>query len=300
MQEENFSKLKERVWESLEKTDLKNIQRLLQEIKEPTLITGVGGSRVVSAYLAKVLNKKNKIITEDISPRDTLYKDIQAYKNIIACSYSGNNYGVKTSFKNNLKPYLLSHNSLDGINNLTYFVKDIEHSFISLSSTLIPVSIILAYYLDNDLTIIEDILKEYQFNVTNNLVYEIMSGYESNISSKFLESTMVESGIAIPIVHDKYDYCHGRSTLSYHYNHSLIFFNTLNELDLLYQEQLPKYYANTIELVQKYNDNIINDYYFLVQCMYLCKAIAEKKKMDLSKVKYSPLVRKLYYYEGKM
>lgn len=45
-------------------------------------------------------------------------------------------------------------------------------------------------------------------------MFEIFSGYETSTSSKYLEPTMLLSGIGIPIVHDKYTYCHGRSTLS--------------------------------------------------------------------------------------
>jgi len=38
----------------------------------------------------------------------------------------------------------------------------------------------------------------------------------------------------------------------------------------------------------------------LIQSMYLTKYIAEKKSKDLSKVEYSPIVKKLYRYSGKI
>lgn len=44
---------------------------------------------------------------------------------------------------------------------------------------------------------------------------------------------MVESGIGLPIIHDKYSYCHGRSTLATTNNNIAIYFNLNTELDKL-------------------------------------------------------------------
>ena len=40
-----------------------------------------------------------------------LYKSLTGYSNVIACSYSGNNFGVDLAFRNDLKKYLLSNNA---------------------------------------------------------------------------------------------------------------------------------------------------------------------------------------------
>ena len=45
---------------------------------------------------------------------------------------------------------------------------------------------------------------------------------------------------------------------------------------------------------------ILDDYQMLIQSMYLTKHIAEKKSKDLSKVEYSPIVKKLYKYNGQI
>ena len=51
---------------------------------------------------------------------------------------------------NELKHYLLSTKELDNVDyNLTYNIDSKEKSFIALSSTLIPCSILLNYYLNN-------------------------------------------------------------------------------------------------------------------------------------------------------
>lgn len=298
---ENFMKLQERVLDSLEKTDLIKIKSILCSIKEPTLVSGSGGSAVTSIFLSKVLSVKNNIICENVSARDLIYKNITCFKNIIFCSYSANNYGVTTSFNNHLKKYIVSKNFKEGVTNINYSAIDVEKSFISLSSTLIPMTIILAYYLDNNIDIIKDILNitpEFCFSDSN--IYEVLSGYDTITASKFIESTLTESGIGIPIIHDKYDYCHGRSTLSYNYNSNLILLNNNNKLDQLYNNILDQYYNNVIRLDRKYEDDIINDYYFTYLSMFLCKKIAEAKNMDLSIVDYSPLAKKLYYFKGGM
>jgi hypothetical protein len=38
----------------------------------------------------------------------------------------------------------------------------------------------------------------------------------------------------------------------------------------------------------------------LTQSMYLTKQIAEEKNIDLSKIEYSPIVKKLYKYNGEI
>lgn len=298
---DNFSKLQNRVLDSLSMTDLIKIQKILSNIDGPTLSSGVGGSSVVSIFLSKVLSNKNNIICESVTPRDLIYKNLNCYKNIIACSYSGNNFGIETSFNNNLKKYLFSRNTFENVTNIKYEISDIEHSFISLSSTLIPMTILLAYYLENDLSIIKEILSlTYNFNFKNSDIYEILSGYDSNTAHTFIESTMVESGIGIPVVHDKYDFCHGRSTFNLCYSSNLIFFNCNSKLDRLYDTELNTYYNDIIKINKMFDDEIINDYYFTYISMLLCKQIAEEKNKDLSNVNYSKLVKKLYFYKGGM
>lgn len=301
---DNFKLLEERVLDSLEKTDLEKIRYHLKKIETPTITTGVGGSSVVSTYVAKVLSKKNGIIAESQEPRDMLYKSLRGYDNVLACSYGGKNYGVETSFSNNLNKYLLSRNESvqEDVTNLTYQTSlPKEDSFISLGATLIPMSIMLAYYNDNDISIIKEILqaaREYKVDI--NKVYEILTGYDTNTASTYLESTLTESGIACPVVHDKYSMCHGRTTLSYHHDHSLIHLDRNTELDRLYKEESPEYYQDVITLEGKYQDPIIDDFYLTYQAMLLSKVMAESNGTDLSRIDYSPIVKKIYSFKGKM
>lgn len=291
----NFEYLKGSVVDALNNTDTKYINYELSKLYKPTLVNGVGGSSVVSDFGAKVLSVKNSIVVRNTEPRDMIYMDKSGYSNVIACSYSGNNFGVDLSFDNNLKKYLLSRNTNEEAVNLQYKTTiDNERSFISLGATLIPISVLINYYLNGDESFLDDI-EECVFSFDTECdVYEIFSGYDTSTTSKYLESTMVESGIGIPIVHDKYSYCHGRSTMSINNNSIAIFLNRNTELDRLLLREISKYYKNVIVIDGKYKDMILDDYQMLVQAMYLTKFIAESKSKDLSKVEYSPLCKTLY------
>lgn len=298
----NFEFLKDRVIDSLEHTDLEFIRNELSKLEKPTIFSGVGGSSVVSEFGAKVINRKNGVITINSEPRDFIYRNNDSFKNVVSCSYSGNNYGVELSFLGDLKKYLLSNNSFND-REVTYLKYDTtidkEESFVSLASTLIPVSILMNYYLNGKDNQMLDSIEEtyFDFDIGNNL-YEIFTGYDTNTASKYLESTIVESGIGIPIVHDKYSYCHGRSTFGINYNGIAIYYNRNTAFDKIMLEELKRYYKTIIIIDSKFHDQILDDYQMLIQSMYLTKYIAERRFKDLSKVNYSPIVKKLYKYNG--
>jgi len=301
---DNFELLEERVIDALNHTDLEKIRSELKKIQTPTLVTGVGGSNVVSEFTSKVLREKNKIIATNNEPRDLIYDNLYGFENVISCSYGGGNYGVELAFRNNLKKYLLSNNRYDN-DEIIYLKFETtiprEKSFIALSTTLIPISIMMNYFLDGEKEKILKEIKEKKFDFDVDCDgYEIFSGIDTSTTATYLESTFAESGIGIPIVHDKYGYCHGRSTLSINYNNIAIYLNKNTQLDKLMLEELKKYYKEVIVIESKENNPILDDYQMLIQSMYLTKYIAEKKQKDLSGVDYSPLVKKLYKYKGEL
>lgn len=297
----NFDYLDKRVLDSLSNSDLDYINYELSKISTPTIISGVGGSSVVSIFTSRVLNKKNKIVSTNMEPRDIRYTDITGYSNIISCSYSGNNYGVVLAFDNLLKHYLLSKQKLDGVTNLTYTPTiEKERSFISLGATIVPISIILNYYLEDNKQLITELIHPFEFDFNQSDVFEIFTGLDTSTTSKYLESTMVESGIGIPIIHDKYSFCHGRSTTCYNSNHSAIYLNRNTELDKLLLSEIRKYFKDVIVIESGFKDDILDDYYMLIQAMYLTKVIAEQKQIDLSKIDYNPITNKVYKFSGKL
>lgn len=298
----NFELLGNRVIDSLNNTDIDSNNKILKSIDKPTIVSGVGGSSVVSEFVSKVLSDKNNIITENREPRDCKYKRLTGYSNIIACSYSGNNLGVDLSFDNDLKHYLLSNNKKDNCINITYKTTiDKEKSFISLAGTLIPISNILTYYFDGDKDRVVDIINNYydkfNFNTDCN-AYEIFTGSDTSTVSKYLESTLVESGIGIPIVHDKYSFCHGRSTIGLEYNNNCIFINTNTRLDKLLLDNIKDHYNEIIIIDSDYKDKYEREFDMLIKSMYLTKYIAESNNKDLTNVEYTDFNKNLYKYNG--
>jgi len=298
----NFKYLKERVLDTLNVSDLEYIKYELNKIKESTVFTGVGGSSVVSEFGSKIIRIKNEIISINSEPRNFVYNRFRGFKNVISCSYGGNNYGVNLAFNNNLKHYLFSNNRLED-SSITYLkyatTLDIERSFISLGATLVPISVLLDYYLDDNKHLIKNLIQEYDYNFDVGAnAYEIFSGIDTSTTSKYLESTLVEAGIGIPIVHDKYSYCHGRSTISINSDNIAIYLYRGTELDKLLIEILKPYYKDIIVLSSSFKDDILSDYQLLVQAMYLTKYIAIKKNKDLSDVEYAKVVKKIYKYRG--
>ena len=305
---ENFELLLPRVIDTLKVSDLKRIKNELNSIKGNTIIIGAGGSSVVADFASKVINRD--FLNICMSSRDLNYSNIDLFDNILVISYSGRGYVVESAINKNKKVYLLtnSDNKYNNVNVIKYESKiKRENSFISLASTLMPISILLNYYNQIDIKEIEKIFNKVstdiisgKTSINKNNIYEIMGGKEYSSSMKYLETTMVESGIAIPIIHDKYDYCHGRSTISYINNNGLIYFDNNKELDKLMLKELKKYYEEII-IIEKYNkSNLINDYYGIIKSMYLTKLLATNKNKNLSKVDHSPLVYKLYNYRGEM
>ena len=297
-----FSRLEERINDAIERTDIQELFNNLKGIDAPTIATGVGGSGIVSSYFCKVLSAKNSIICTDVTPRDLLYKPLNGYKNVIACSYSGKNIGVKASFSNDLKKYLFSINAIDGAVPLQYRVGDEEESFISVAGTLIPMSLLFLYYTDCDLGLLKEILHS-GFNwecLPASRVVEVLYGYEQCTAAKLLESTMTEGGLAAPVLHDKYDYCHGRCKLNDSQNNDLIYFSAVNELDDLFDKELPLFYDSVTVMNCRYEDIVINDFYLSYASLLLCKKMAEAKGKDLSKKIVPDISEKLYLFSGQL
>lgn len=303
--EENFKLLFDRIIDTLETTDLIKIKKQLENIKGNTIFVGSGGSKVVATFASKVLNGSNVK-----SSRDLNYMDLNNIDNIMIFSYSGIGYTIENLLKNNKKIYLFTNGNkeYENVENIKYNSSlKREHSFISLASTLMPMTILYNYYKNLEINrfklILNDMFeKAKNINIESNNVYEILTGYDTLTASSYLESTMVESGIAIPIIHDKYDYCHGRTTTSYKSHNGLIYYENTKELDKLLLDNLSKYYTEIVKIEKYYSDDFVidNDYYATIKSMYLTKKLAENKQIDLSKIEYSPLVKKLYYFKGEM
>ncbi len=331
----NFSKLGERI---LQVNDpylgkYNDIREMLYELtidNEPTLIMATGGSKVVAYYLQLIIERLGLtgIICEVIEPRDYFYKaNREMFSNLIVISASGNTNGINEAlldFKGN--KYLLTENMKESNFQIVSWgneLYDKEKSFISLATSLGPISLLLDsttslnLELDsNEIKKMNDKIKELllmgsekidRLNVKfkDTSLIQIISGYETKSSASVLESNLTEVGLTSSVIHDKGSYCHGRSNLLFQYPNSRIIYlsHGLKELDSLLIDTINSEYSNvSVFDTGDLNDNIFwKEYYLILQMYFLSKKIAEDKNIDLTQPEYNPtLVKRLYKFKGEM
>lgn len=331
----NFSKLEERIMQVNDPClgKYNDIREMLYELtidNKPTLIMATGGSKVIAYYLQLIIERLGLtgIICEVIEPRDYFYKaNRDIFSNLIVISASGNTNGISEAllnFKGN--KYLITEN----VKEYNYQVVswgnelyDREKSFISLATSLGPISLLLdsttslnLELSSNEIKRINDKIKELllrskekinKLNVDfkDTSLIQIMSGYETKSSASVLESNLTEVGLASAVIHDKGSYCHGRSNLLFQYPNcrTIYLSHGLKELDDLLIDSINDEYSNiSVFNTNDLSDNIFwKEYYLILQMYFLSKKIAEDKNIDLTQPEYNPaLVKKLYKFKGEM
>lgn len=331
----NFSKLEEKVMQVNDPYlgKYNDIREMLYELtidNKPTLIMATGGSKVIAYYLQLIIERLGLtgIICEVIEPRDYFYKaNRDMFSNLIVISASGNTNGISEAlldFKGN--KYLITENKKESNYQVVSWSNELydkEKSFISLATSLGPISLLLdsttSLNLDlssNEIKRINDKIKELllrskekinklKVDFKDTSLIQIMSGYETKSSANVLESNLTEVGLAPAVIHDKGSYCHGRSNLLFQYPNSRIIYlsHGLKELDDLLIDSINGEYSNiSIFDTNDLSDNIFwKEYYLILQMYFLSKKIAEDKNIDLTQPEYNPtLVKKLYKFKGEM
>lgn len=331
----NFSKLKERIMQVNDPClgKYNDIREMLYDLtidNKPTLIMATGGSKVIAYYLQLIIERLGLtgIICEVIEPRDYFYKaNRDMFSNLIVISASGNTNGISEAlldFRGN--KYLITENKKESNYQVVSWSNELydrEKSFISLATSLGPISLLLdsttSLNLElgsNEIKRINDKIKELlsrskekinKLNVDfkDTSLIQIMSGYETKTSASVLESNLTEVGLAAPVIHDKGSYCHGRSNLLFQYPNSKLIYlsHGLKELDSLLIESINSEYSNiSVFDTNDLSDNIFwKEYYLILQMYFLSKKIAEDKNIDLTQPEYNPtLVKKLYKFKGEM
>ncbi len=331
----NFSKLEERIMVINDPIlgKFNDVREMLYELtinNRPTLIMATGGSKVVAYYLQLIIERLGfgEIICEVIEPRDYFYKaNRESFSNLIAISASGNTNGIKealTNFKG--KKYLVCENEKDEDYEVISWGNERyekEKSFISLATSLGPITLLLDASTSLNLEIGSNEIKRINYKIKELLIrsankidkleinfkdtslIQIMSGYETKVSSSVLESNLVEVGLSYPVIHDKGSYCHGRSNLLFRYPNSSIIYLTheLKEIDNMLINSINDEYSNlTIFNTHDLDENIFwKEYYLTLQMYFLSKKIADDKNIDLTMPEYNPrLVKKMYNFKGEM
>lgn len=297
----NYAQMEKRILYSLQNTE-EDFYRKLAEIHGTTLITAVGGSMVVALFLAKVLELKNNVLCDVEEISRAFHRKFSFFENLIVVSASGSNHGVRQILKADFfHKYLITANTkaLKDVDFIHYPVLDNEKSFVALSKTLIPITLLLRYYYPFDFVYQE---KKINYEVIDfKKDYEVLYDYTSQATAHFLESTFIEAGISSLILHDKYSFCHGRSTLATKRSSILIYLlSKETDLDQVLLEHIHLNYEDILFLKTDYEDPILADYDLLLQAFSLVKELSSKTKRDLSNVKYSKIVSKIYHFKGEM
>lgn len=328
----NFSKLEERIMNinNPELNKANDIRQMLYQLTidgKPTLIVATGGSKVIAYYLQLIMESYG-VVCEVIEPRDYFYKaNRNQFSNLIGISASGNTNGIKEALKDfNGNNILITQNYQEENYQVISWGNDkydTERSFISLASTLGPMTLMLNATTSLNMEIgydkiikINDKIRELLIRSAEKIdalsidfkdtsLIQIMSGYDTKTSSSVLESNLAEIGLAAPVIHDKGSFCHGRSNLVFHYPNSQVIYlchqrkNLDNILiDLISSEYSKISIFDTLDLDEDY---FWKEYYLALQMYFLSKKIADDKKIDLTQPEYNlQLVKKLYKFKGEM
>lgn len=320
---ETFDLLLSRIIDSNRNIDYETMIYKLEKIKSACICIGTGGSNIVSEYAKEVLNYDNGVLAMNLEPRTFLYTNSMGCHNACIFSYGGHNYGIDEVIKKTNKErinslvftaddrHLLELNPSHIIN--YQGVLDKEISFISIASTFIPMSLMLRYHLRYQNIDFEKLVKDIYLDSTNftanmdidlvNNDIDVMTGDNTFTASFAFESTAVEAGLVRPLLHEKYSYCHGRTTLPYYYKPSVLLYfinGQEKEIDKVLLNNITPLYNQVILVKSEYGDPIIGSFDLTMKSMFIAKRIAGIKSQDLSHVDYAPQVKKLYRFKGVM
>ena len=304
MLNEIVEQLEEKIRKSLESSNLENIFQNLENIEIPTLLCGVGGSHVVSIFLEKVLATKNRVITKNIDVEEYFLNDFSNYHNLIVCSHSGKNHGVKCLLNSNMKnKYLLTtrKSKVNQETKLQYTIVNRFKSFISFDDTLIPMSLLLCYYLGTYSFPADMIPKKEEFTIEDFNHVNIVYDDTSKTCATFLETSLVEAGIASVTMHTKYSLCHGRSNLISKKDSLVIYLMTQNsELDQMFLSELPKITKRFLVLDTAIKDTVIADYQLTIKSLYFLEYLSSVYHKEFIHVKYNHIIPTIYNFKGEL
>ncbi len=283
--------LEKDITESLEQTNLNEIFEKLNQIKSPIICSGVGGSMPCAVFASKIFQEKN-YISYTLELLEILQNPNQKLP-ILLFSHSGKNYGIKKVIKNKENTYLMTtrKSKIDKEITLKYQENKKEKSFISIKSTLISMSILLMYTKRK-----LKFPKQIRYNIPEFQTIEILKDANTKTAATYLESTFIEANIAPVIVHDKYSFCHGRTTSTYYQDNLIIYLiSKKTALDENLLNALQKYQKKIIILDVNEQDPVLADFELTIQGLTLLIQIAEQKKIDLCNINYAPFASELYH-----
>lgn len=292
--------LKFKIEQILGNETLYEFHSVLNQINSPTLICGVGGSHIVGLFLGKVLSLKNQILIKNIHVEEYFLDNFDNYDNLIVVSYSGKNNGVKKLMKSTKHKYLFSSRKSKISNEilLSYSIPNRLKSFVAIDDTIIPITLALSYYL-NTVNLSYSFFNPPSYMVKDFDRVNIIYDYSSISTAYFLESSIVESGIASVTMHSKYSLCHGRSNLISNLDSlTILLISNRSELDKLLLEQLPQISNNMLVMESSIDDPVLSDYDLLIKSLYFLEYLSDTFDKEFVNVKYNRIIPKLYNFGG--
>ena len=330
----NVNNLKSRVLNAVKSPAYNQLKSVDFNKLNSILFVGTGGSFPAGVFASRVINNLYGTNTLSILPRDILFRNNSKVDKVFLFSYSGTTNdlleGVKT-FDNSDKMVITKgqtkkvseKTNIPKANIISYRTtnnKTQERGFLAFEGTLSPASLFLKLYFDikklnnvdkfieESLNYWNDYFDEYFKNNKKFLkkifikgnVLNIFTGDYAITASKYLESTLVESGIFHILIHEKKNFSHGRfinyENLSTKTN---LYLKTKNTTK--YEESLLEYLkdGNNIIIESKY-EGILGEYDLLVAMQYLIYNIGKLINIDLSKPKYTENALKVYFYKGEL
>lgn len=311
----------------------------------PTLIMATGGSVASAEYLKMFLESKDILCEVIEPRDYFYKQNISAYQRLIILSNSGKSNGMLNALRTFpgeatliTSEYVMQEGDYiwEGDRKVPifetiywsngFYLDNKEKSFISIVPTLAPMLMVLElnYLLEGeksklmkeDYKKINEKLKllisksrervdKLNFNFEDTNLVQVVSGYDTKVSSCILESSMVETGTVSVCVHDKGSYCHGRSNLLFQNPDSPIIYlaHQMKSFDQgllhLFMEEYPNIFLfHTFDEEQ----NVFwKEFYLSLQMYYLSQKIAVDKNVDLTMPEYNPtMIKKLYKYKGEM
>ncbi|MCI9280020.1 MAG: hypothetical protein HFJ02_04400 [Bacilli bacterium] len=293
--------LGDKIINSLENSNLDNIYTELSNIKSPALLCGIGGSHVVSIFLEKVLVIKNNIIAKNIDVEEYFLTNFSNYNNLVLLSHSGNNHGIKSLLATNKNKYLFTTRKSKVTNEITlnYSIENRIKSFVSFEDTIIPLSIILGYYLNFSHFPVEIFSQEETFDILDFNNVNIIYDETSKTCAIFLETSMIEAGISSVTMHTKYSFCHGRSNLVSNKESLVIYLMTReSELDKMLTTEIKKISNNVLILKELTKDSVIADYLLTIKALRFLNYLNKTYHKEFVNVKYNKIVSTTYHFKG--
>lgn len=295
------SNLEDKIVYSFSNTNLDYIYTELGNIKSPTILCGVGGSHVVSIFLEKVLVAKNNIITKNIDVEEYFLTNFSNYNNLVLLSHSGKNYGIKSLLATDKNKYLFTTRKSKVTNEITlnYSIENRIKSFVSFEDTIIPLSIILGYYLNLYDFPVEILPKEEKFEILDFDNVNIIYDETSKACAMFLETSIIEAGISSVTMHTKYSFCHGRSNIVSNKESLVIYLMTReSDLDETLKTEIKKISKNILILEELTQDSIVADYLLTIKAIKFLNYLNKTYHKEFVNVKYNKIIPTIYHFKG--